>query len=78
MPQPILRLRLSEVNRCYSGTNRWARIHVTRGIAMGSAEGVVTEVDSVVEAHQKRVRVSGTLVSMGLYVDHNVSITISR
>lgn len=45
---------------------------------MGSAEGVVTEVDSVVEAHQKRVGVSGTLVSMGLYVEHNVSITIFR
>jgi hypothetical protein len=74
--QPILRLR--EVNRCYSGANRRARIHITRGIAMGSAEGVVTEVDSIVEAHQKRIRVSGTLVSMDLYVEHNVSITISR
>jgi len=57
---------------------RWARIHIIPGIAMGSAEGVVTEVDAIVEAHQKRVRVSGTLVSMGLYVEHNVSITISR
>jgi hypothetical protein len=68
----------SEGNRCYSGKKRWAGIHIMSGIAMGSAEGVVTEVDAIVEAHQKRVRVSGTLVSMGLYVEHNASITISR
>lgn len=40
---------------------------------MDSAEGVVPEVDAIVEAHQKGVRVSGTLVSMGLYVGNNVS-----
>ncbi len=76
MAQPIL--SLSEGNRRYSGTKRWTRIHITPSIAMGSAEGVIAEVDSIVEAHQKRVRVSGTLVSMGLYIEHNVSITISR
>jgi hypothetical protein len=74
--QPIL--SLSEGDRCYSGAKRWARIHIKLGIAMGSAEGVVTEVNSIVEAHQKRVGVSGTLVSMSLYVEHNVSITIFR
>ena len=44
---------------------------------MGSAEGMVTEVDAVVEAHQKSVGISETLVSMGLYAEQNVSITIS-
>lgn len=58
MAQPIL--ILSEGDRRYSGKKRWTRIHITPGIAMGSAEGVVTEVDSIVEAHQKCVRVSGT------------------
>lgn len=54
--QPIL----SEGDRCYSGTKRWARIHITPGIAMGSAERVVTEVNAIVEAYQKRVGVPGT------------------
>jgi hypothetical protein len=56
---------LGEGDRCCSGTERWARIHKTLGIAMGSAEGVVTEVDAIIEAHQKSVGVSGTLVSTG-------------
>lgn len=43
-------LILSEGQWCYSGTKRSARIHVTAGIAMGSAEGVVAEVDAIVEA----------------------------
>ncbi len=41
----------SECKRCYSGTKRWTRIHITPGIAMGSAEGVITEVYAIVEAH---------------------------
>ena len=51
---------------------------MTLGIVLGSAEGVITEIYAVVEAHQKRVGVSGTLVSTGLYIAHNVSITVSQ
>jgi len=55
----------TEGNRCYSGMKRWARIHITPGVAIGSAEGVVTEVDAIVEAYHKRVRVSGTFRQHG-------------
>lgn len=70
-------LVLSKSKRCYSGTKRSARIHVTLGIAMGSADGVITEVDAIVEAHQKGVRVSETVVSIGPHFEH-ISITIFR
>jgi hypothetical protein len=70
---------LSEGKRRYSGTKRSARIHVTPSIAMGSAEGVITEVYAVVEAHQKGIRVSKTLVvSIGSHFEHDITITISR
>ncbi len=74
MTQPIL----SEVKRCYGGTKRSAGIHITPGVAMGSSKGVVTEVDAIIEADHERVRVSRALVSMGSYVEHNISITISQ
>ena len=48
----------TEGHRCYGGMNRRARIHKTPGITVGSAEGVLAEVDAVVEAHQKRVGIS--------------------
>ena len=37
------------------------------GIHMGPGGGIVTEVDPIVEAHQKGVRISGTLVSIQSY-----------
>ena len=69
---------VSESKRRYSGTKRSARIHVTSSIAMGSAEGVVTEVYPIVEAYQKGIRISRALVSIGSHFEHYITITISR